>query len=378
MPLSVEASGNIHLGRLKIHPYITIDEIHTDNVYMTASGEEDDLITILTPGLSLEFPFRRHLLFLDFNALDTSHNDFSAEDTTDYNAAAYLDIKLGSRFRIELTDVYAEGHESRGSSATGAIEEFTVNTALITATYKLKNISMIQLDLTASDWEFTTDANAFRERKETGLSFYIYNKIMPKTSLFLEYDIKMFDYNAPDPALIPSVEYDNDTQNLLLGLRWELSDRSLGILKAGYSWKEYDSATLESYDTWVASLDIKHAFSKRTSLHIKGERVIGETSLSGARFMVSTGGSIELSHVFYTKFTVSLSASSYMDEFSDPVVVPTIEREDDRIALGAGLLYDVQDWLSISADYSYNERDSNEAGNNFKENRAILGVAFRF
>ena len=69
IPISAFAVGNLHLGPLKIHPFLEASESYDDNIYLSPSHEEDEFITVVSPGLQLELPFLgRHSLKAGYRA----------------------------------------------------------------------------------------------------------------------------------------------------------------------------------------------------------------------------------------------------------------------------------------------------------------------
>ena len=374
-PSFVSAAGNIKAGPVKVHPYITADTAYTTNAFSTAGNRVDDYITTYTPGLSLELPFRRHSLFLDYNIVDKNYKDFSDEDTTSRNAYGLLNLKVGSRLDVSISDTYIKGHEPRGSSATGSIEEFKNNIVDARIKHALVDVSSIEFGYSGSSWSFDTAANDFRERDENTLSVAIYLKVLPKTSVFVEYALKDVDYEVIEPIL--GVTLDNETDFAQVGIKWDATGKSTGILKAGYSWRDYDDKTLGEHNTWVGSLEGVHNFDKYTTLTLTAARTLDETSLSGTRFTTSTGAFGELKHKFYRKFSLAARGSRTEVDFSDPLA--TVEKRIDRVGtVGAGFGYDMQDSLTFALNYDHTKRNSNETAKDSIDNLYSVTANFKF
>lgn len=361
IPVVSRGEGNIHFGQLQVHPFVSLSETYNDNIYSTASDKKSDYIATTTPGISLLFPYRVHRLSLEYNAVIRNYNDHTEENTTDQNAKADLDLKIGSFLGLKLNDAYSKGHEPRGSSSTGTIEKYETNQASVSATYQLTDRSKVQLDYSRTAWSFKT--SDFRDRDEDLVSGYVYYRFLPKTSAFLEYDYKTVDYRSTGGNIL-----DNKVQSGLMGLTWEMSEISKGTLKGGYLKKEYDSSLVNGVTTWAASLDLNFDFSDYTNLKMMGQRSVNEASLKQTRYFTTTGGYLELSHKFYRRLAASIRGSYGEDEFSDAVAPETKARVDVTTTGGVGLKYFMRDWLEFALDYNRADRDSNLDANDYQIN----------
>ncbi len=310
------------------------------------------------------------------NITDTDYSEYADEDTTDHYGMAHLGFKLGSRMELALSDTYTQGHEDRGTSATGGIEVFRTNEIAGLLSHALMDVSLFQVEYKFTNWDFKRAANNFRERDESDVFVYLFYRVMPKTSVFVEYDHETVDYRTTDPATL--VSYDNISSTGMLGLKWDVSDRSTGTIKGGYTWREYDNDNLDDYETWRAALDINHRFNNHSSIYLNASRQIIETSLSGTRYMTSSGGFAEFKHDFYTKFAFLLRGSYNFDEFSDILPGFTEEREDTRISTGGGITYTMNKWATLALNFDHSQRNSNEDLNDYEDNRTQLALHLTF
>ena len=101
---------------------VFLEETYNDNIYATPADTQSDWITTITPGLKLFLPVRMHQFTVEYNAVINTYKDFTGENTTDHNARAIADFKLGSFFGLKLSDTYVKGHEARDFSRTGILD----------------------------------------------------------------------------------------------------------------------------------------------------------------------------------------------------------------------------------------------------------------
>ena len=121
LPACAVAEGNIHIGQLKINPYVSLSESFSDNIYSThsstlpAEDAKKDSLTTATPGLRLSLPIGIHKTELEYYSVLTRYQTYKGENTTDYHAHGAVYLNFGSLVCLKLSDQYANGHEPRGA-----------------------------------------------------------------------------------------------------------------------------------------------------------------------------------------------------------------------------------------------------------------------
>ncbi len=363
---TAEADGNIHIGQLRIHPFLQVSESFSDNIFSAPSGTIRDSIMTYTPGLKLHYEFGRHQADAEYSSVVSRYRTYKFENTTDHNANGSVDLKLGSFIGLKFSDAFTKGHEGRGYSSTGFIEKFKNNNALVSATYQLADRSKVQFDFGKSVWDFVT--STFRDRDETLLSGYLYYRFLPKTSAFIE-----VDHNAVVFA-DPRLDLNNTTISTYTGLRWDITEKSKGSIKAGVAKKDFKSPFEKDYDSWTGAIDLHHAFSDYTNLTLLGQRAAYETTIQGASYVVVTGAYGELSHRFLRKLEATVRTSYATNDFSNPVPPDMIIRTDRTGLNSGGIKYLMRDWLAFGVDYTSRVRHSNIPAANYREHVTMISA----
>ncbi len=362
------AEGNIHLGKLQIDPYASVQESWTDNVYFTPTDEQSDRYMRFLPGVKVAFPFGEHQFEAEYFALFTRYNTFSGEDTTDQTGRGRLGLNFGRSLTLDLSDAYTKNHEGRGESATGFIEVYRLNTAKATAAYRLADRSKVQVDYSHSTYNYMI--SDFRDRDENLVAAYVYYRFLPKTSAFIEYDHKTVDFTlaANDPS---GNSLDNTQDSVLVGITWEATAKSTGTMKVGRTKKNFESSAVTDLTMWSWYVDIDHQFSDDTRIKLAGKRQPNETDFFGTSYYITTGASVDFTQRILSKTDLLLVGSYGTDKFSDG-------RKDTTTILGAGLKYWIKDWFNVNADYRQQKRDSNLATAEYTEHRTTIGASVVF
>ncbi len=365
--LSLAEEARINFGGLEVHPYLVIKERYTDNVYSTATLQRQDTVTTTVPGLKLQWPVRMHYLEAEYNTVLERYDTYAGDNTQDQTLRGLARFNILSDFTLQAKDDYVRGHEPRGSSSTGFIEKFGRNATGASIEYKLADISKIEAVYTAVKQEFLS--SKFRNRNERLIEAYVYFRFLPKTSGFVEYEKNHFNYDADSPNL------DNTTESWLGGVKWEVSERSKGVVKGGYHWKRFNDSIVKGYDTWEVSLDVSHAFSDYTSVKLVGQRKVNETNLQNANFFQTTGGVAEFNHFFTRTLGVALNGSYGRDKYTYQSAPRELAREDVAVRGGIGFKYLPSDMIEAAINYGHSTRNSTQNDFDYDENSYFVTLS---
>jgi len=340
-------------GSVAVHPYITVTERYSDNIYLATKNKQHDSITTIVPAIQLVLPIRRHTLTLTGTVTINKYADKVTEDTTNWVVNGAGDFNFGSRVNLKISDSYQDNHEPRSQSATSAMERFKNNKASASLSSVLGDDSKFQLDYSNDNSKFKN--SGFRNRDTNTAAAYAYYRIMPKTAVFAEYELTNVYY--PDKS--NGMNLDNQSHSVLLGVYWTLSAKSKGTVKSGYQYKKYDDSSQASSKGNVTSVDITHNFSGYNSVTLVGSRSINETSLLGTRYSVTTSVNSGFTHKFNDRLSSGLTVSLSNEEFSDVAPGDTVKRNDKVLQIGSNVRYSFRRWLDSSLTYSWREKDSN-------------------
>lgn len=356
-PMPVLSPLNLHAGGLKVNPFISLSQTFSDNAtYVPADAKQSDSITAIMPGVRLQLPFQAHSADMQYYSVVSRYEKFTEENTIDHHLSAAVDFKVKDRYELKFSDRFEAGHEPLSSSPTGSTEEFKTNTAAFMAAYLPAESVKVQLDYGRSSWRF--DTSDFRDREEDQLAGTVFYRVLPGTSVFIEYDLKNIAYAEDTLGL------DSTVGALQAGLTWDISARSKGTVKAGIARKDFSSSTRNGGTVKVGSADVRHAFSTGTTVVLTAERSMNEPNLPDIAYFMTTGAYAELTQRFLKKWAVVLRGAFVQDLY--------FIRTDRTALSGAGLKYQAKDWLELAVDYNLRERNSTIPANKYEEHSSII------
>jgi hypothetical protein len=348
-----EAMPPLQVGPVLVNPSLTLKETFTDNAFYTDGNTTSDLITTLAPAIKLRLPLRMHELTLGADAEFNLYLDNSSLNTSPFQIYALGDFSIGDRVKVKVGDTYQHYEESPLESPNGTQDTYTANAAALTAKYLFADVAQAQFDYTHVNLDYP-DSN-YRTRAEDRLSLYLYYRVLPATSAFLEYDFKNVGYDTTG-------KFDNVVHTGQVGATWEITEYSKGTAKVGFLTKLYDDGSLEDYSTWTASVDLQHRVTDAVSVRLLGKREVNEGKETGVRYYTTTGFFADCTYRFLERLSAVVEGSYAVDAFSDARPGSTAAREDDTVHVGVGAKYSFNSWLDVVLGYGYSNRDSNRAG----------------
>ncbi len=380
--LSQELEGGIELGSLKVYPSLSIKEEHTDNIFLESENKKDDWITTITPGILAELPFWDHLLQLDYRADLIYYACHDENDTDDQLASVLLNFDFPVGLEVKCANEFISS-STPPDWEDDVRNDFYYNTASLEASYGISRIYKIQLKYTneSRDYEsmpygpgpeykmkYDPELDNFTSNDVSAAFFYQFS---PLTSLLLEYGFTHI--NNTDKGL-PST--DSDSRRFWVGLEWEATALVSGTIKGGYYKRDYDVP--DDWSGFTILGDLTYRMTPFTTFMLGLLREAKETSVTAEEgaygaYYISTGGRLSVSYLFPNQLLASAHISYTNDDYREKGYVGK-KREDDRIGLGCGIDYAIEDWLGCGLSFGFMENDSNHEFEDYQENRVTAHI----
>lgn len=382
--LGADASGVLvyTAGPLHARPHLSVSGRYDDNIFYrpdppTAGRPvEDDFITVLSPGLSVELGRKEgnHIAF-DYTMDQSLYLDHTDQDSRDHTFSLGSDLEW-KRTRVEGIDrvQFLSGILGGGSNLGQRVDRVSFFDNY-TVEYGLseKTGVYVQGRFDAVDFEKNTPLYDYNTLRGTaGFAF----KATPKTSVFGEfyYGQAATDPNVPFSST-NAVSFKGPHAEFLggyVGVKGDFTPRLSGQVKAGYESREFSDGT-PAPSSPVVEVSLDERFSEKTS-----------ASLTYSR---RNSVSVQFLRQAYTADIVSLQLTQVLSpngklvgtvggtfEYDNYEAVGNFARDDIAYRAGASLIYNIQLWLSASLSYEFEGYDSNVVID-YQVNRVTLKVA---
>jgi hypothetical protein len=253
---------------------------------------------------------------------------------------------------IDVIDQFQESHDIRGTGISTELDKYSTNLTNLMITYDLSEKFRLRGEYSNFLVDYSDSRNDFRDRVDNGLSGYLFYKVLPKTSFFVEYEFLDVNY---DQDTIP----DSKEHHFFGGIQWDITAKSKGRFKAGYGEKNFSGGG-DSNDL-IFEVQLDHQFTTKTSLKLAATRKTNETTISVTDYLLSTALRAEYLQRVTGKITGSLGLGYRNDSYKGEITIGgvTDKRDDDIYNASLAFQYEFKDWLKADLGYIYTKRDSN-------------------
>ncbi len=387
-----------------IHPFISISGEYTDNLFNLNTGETENFLTTINPGIWLALPSRKDIpLHIAPNNTSSGGLQSALDDYVTFDRMnVYL---LGSlAYKIYSTDSELDDWDGRLEGLfkynlrSGLSFQFIDSLTKGQDRFDIENNSVEDkrrfysnfFDANA-DWEFTEKLRAKIEysnfyldydeiddewlnRTDNAISLYGFYRYSVKTSLFLQ-------YRYVDVAYDLSTLKDADHNFIYGGFNWITTDKTAVHFKIGYQKRDYKNPVVNSlvevYEdadntSWTMQAALDYYFSEKTKLIISVDNSIEETDSYDSLDKVVLVGKIHYEQEFKENF---IGLCDFRYENSDYTQIRREDnRDDDRFYIRPALQYVLQDWLMAELSYTYDTRNSTDDYFDYKSNTISLSL----
>ena len=349
----------------RIRPKASVSMVYDDNIFISNTNRQADIIWSVTAGAAFELGDFRNLqdnfLIAEWYGTGYFYTNNPAQNAFNQSAALLgqyrwekLTAQLDSRYQ------YLTGPDRQvGSFATRHI----FNNAI--------RFNYDYSDKTSFDAEFAQDTQIF----QSYLNQYDYRfklggeyLILPKVHVGLEGVAGIL--NVEDSPL----QY---YQQARIRARYKATGKIDAKLSAGVEVREFSGYSEISVEP-VFSLGLEYRPFDGTLLSVTGYRnVIGSNSLEGQDY-VATGFQISIQQRFLQRFYAGVAFGYENDVYIATQSDVVADRTDNYIFLRPSLSFAVTEYITAGAFYEYRNNASTTASNSFYNNRFGFELGLQF
>jgi polysaccharide biosynthesis protein VpsM len=392
------------LGRQNrlVHGSLTLSGVFTDNVLNSSDNKKSDFSTLLSPALWLVFPhtneniapaalsvrspggsqlsrqwpdslfhYQASLYYRTDIPLTSSSGHLYYGTTPAQTLSGRLLIK-GNRFSLLAEDHYEYSYHEQEAGAIirqGERDRYNSNYFGVTLSYDTQHRLVLSGGYSHFITTYQSDMSDFRNRQDNGLFGVLAYKLSPRVSLLAEY--RFFGISYDHTGVLDSSEH-----YFLGGISWDITAKSKGLFKVGYSVKDFDHS-LGSYNDFSLELQLDHRITPKTALLASAYRKPNETDLSGMAFSFTNGFDVQLRHILTPKLTSTVGFLVENDQYKQLHGL-TDAAESTTYQWNAALQYAFRRWLRGTVGYAYTVKNSSVADLEYDSNTLFFNVIASF
>jgi hypothetical protein len=367
-------------GQSQVNPFLEVQERYETNVFQTSEDAESDYETVISPGIHLEFPtvkessyrflanYRANIKLYGKNG-DAQIDPDKNLNTIEHRVDGQIQFALASGFKLAAGDIVnltSIPPDSPGDTR----EKYTQHDVFAQVAYTFVNRYELQVRYDGTFQRFDASANKVNDITSHRAEVTFFYRLFNSMSVLGGGGYAKIDRQEPDFS--DSTEYRG-----FGGVRFEMTDRLTGTLKAGVLSKNFTSSSFKDTTEAYVSGDVVADLAETTRVILKAQRNIAETSLEedstadGAYYVV-TGIQAVVTHTLAALPNLSLSGSGSYQHQAYPDAVN--DRRDNRLEVGVGAEYKLLKYLVLGANYTYTSNDSTLNANDYKDNIVLLKI----
>lgn len=354
--------------RSVIHPIAGVQEQFDSNVFLDPDGEKKDWITSLTGGFKLEAPLSDNMFRAGYILTYNAFANYQKQSSLNHWANVGMDVPL-KYFTISADDTFRRVYDRPDTEFTQRL---------------LRNLNNVDVKVISQESEYSrlgyeiyydnalinyvTEGYQYEDRWDNTVNGILTYRIAAKTYLLTEFDYGNVSY-------IKKVNSDANWFQGLVGIRGKLTQKLTGEAKVGWQYRHYTRETEKDYDSPVTMAGLLEEFTDRDTLGIKWIRTPYESLYQGTNYYVDNSIDLQYRHKFNPKLTGILGGLYRLSQYPESTVEGGTwkKRLDNTWNAGAGIEYQMQKWLTWTADYKFIQRKSNFGNYDYDDNLVTVG-----
>lgn len=398
IPAMAFGKSAIKFGKIYITPTIQYQAAFDSNIFLADDDDDDssgsveaDLIHKITPSIRFEYQKNTsNYIKFGYSQQIVLYTDYSENNYTKHAVFGNFAYKPSRDFYFRIDDKYVDTEDPYGSVNNYGEGEQTKrwdNTFDMVFGYSLPGKSKLELIYQNHIQKYDTKKDKWQDTISNEPGIKLYYKILPKTSLFVEYRIQICEYTAQqdvhDNTLDISAEEAQDFKHhkFFTGFHWDATSKINGDLKFGFGRKDYDNdlnwndLEYQDYNTWLAETAFIYKQTPKRSFNVKLSRSIEDSSDFGYTTYTRTVAGVGMSQMLGEKWEAT---GSFYYTFDDYKGGGANAREDDKYKASLGVNYSVFKWLTIGLGYACTIRNSSDDQEDYTRDSYFFNIKGTF
>jgi hypothetical protein len=379
--------------RLVLTPSLSLGERYDDNIFETSTDKQHDFITVLSPGIRVQYlspePTLGTQFDFDYRANIEFFADHSSQNNVDHRLSLTLVSPLAPSLDVRLRDLLLItenpfGRDERLSDPTG-LRPVSQQRRARTIRNEAEGMADVRLGGRLSlgvlfgslveDVDVPEELDEFRYTVGTELGYVV--NVARNSRVFVQYQATFESFR--DNGIVPSVNADAAFQvhTIGTGVRHELTPTLAVDAALGYSFTTSDAPQKDGHDSVTANVNLTKTFSS------------GQASLGYARLLTAGGstGDVVIEDTVRARASINLTGKltarldgnvSWFNFQSVTTITSTSDSTDRRfLSIRPGLTYQILPPWGVSVAYIYEYTDyAGSTRANFSDHRLFLSTQY--
>ncbi|MFC1769541.1 outer membrane beta-barrel protein, partial [Nitrospirota bacterium] len=316
---------------------------------------------------------KHYQVFVMYQINDERNKKNQVYDITNQKSEVMLMYNLRGGHKLKFSNMYLITHLPREEGLNAGLGNYQSNRFDVTLDYALSEKIRLRGDYARYSIGFEHTDSQVRSHDDASYSAYLYLKTNPDTSVFFEYTLTDLDYED-------LYNRDSSESNVLAGLRWDVTEKTRGIFKGGYTTKEFDASTKSSAKGFKLEGSMNYMFTSKTSVSLVLEKRLKEPKMITSNYVMYNSVNTRVILNPTSRIGASASLGIARAEHEGTVMVNGLpeERQDNIFSAGISVSYKITKWLNSNFSYRHLKRGSSVSAYDFTSNEINFSFSSKF
>lgn len=381
----------IPYGSFVLVPTLNTRTVFDDNVYSLSFNEVSSFSQVINPSLNFIAQDRFNVYKLGYTLNAAGFANDSNDSYNDHKVDLSAHLEPSARLRFDAGLAYGMLHDDRGTGASsgfslyqirddanndgvldggiGEVDKYDLATLRGGVEYGAKTargLLVANADFNQKRYSRASSAKS-RDNDTLNVLLGLRARVMPKTTFLVDYEISDTNY---DVDLSKGGAADTKDNRLLAGITWENTIQTTGKLRLGQSKRKVDGGKDIDKFTWDLGMTWKPLVLDTININAgarTSDATLPYTSVENTNYSVSW------THDWLDRVNTVVNFGVSTDDYSGNPL-PIDNRSDDVTTYGVAVNYQMRRWLILNAAINASDKDSNIRSFNNKRNVMSVGA----
>ena len=219
----------------------------------------------------------------------------------------------------------------------------------------------------------------FRDRQSNYYGVFSRHTVSSKTSIVMNAGVNQDLYDQ-------TTALDRTTYRASTGLRWNVTDLTVGELQAGYQYLRFDNVnsgqfrrTSDSFGRFFFMGNMSWTPTPFLTVALQGFRSFQQTVVNNSLFFTATGTNLSAVHTLTDSTDATLNFGLENDDFDSVGGTAANQSRVDLVkSVAIGVRYRTVKWAGAGLQYVFEDRDSNVDQFKYYANTVMLSLQATF
>lgn len=348
------------------------DEVQYDsNIFLKSSDEKGDVLNITTPSILANVPLgmeQRHLLQLYYDADAVAFSNYTNQNYVNQHSLVNANFRLPFGFFNAQND-FVDTVERAGTELTDQVRRY--EDRYKTTLGIIGNKLSYETSYSRFNKHYVKDDYSTFDHYIDAYNLTAFYQLYPKTKALLEVEHGVIDYTKDSTR--------NGYYNqVMTGLRGDISGKTVGLAKAGYQSREYRVDGQNGYEGFVSEVSLNTKFSERREMNLRFNSSAVESVYSDNNYYNTNAVTWDIRQDIIGNFSLLFSAGYTRNVYPNISALIDDHRKDKIATGGTALQYKLKHFGKLKLGYEYSEDNSNIDESDYIRHLVYTKVDLRF